>query len=208
MKYELKIRDILANKGLLPNDLKGNDVGFTHNGKEYYVEVKNADAPDFGQKRIRWSQDKGWYWAIEDEVTALYDKYNILDEINPKYIPRRHSKENHNITLEDKIYNQRHFEKSGIVFEDPSIIYEYYARKECHYIQIENMGFYYFSKDLAKLGVPQIKPIVTVRLRAKTHHSTPVYAYSFFAVIQIKRNIEKSPYDLEEKAGVFPDIRP
>ena len=54
MVYEVKIRDILDNKGLLPNDLGGNDVGFIHNGKDHYVEVKNASAPDFGQKRIRW----------------------------------------------------------------------------------------------------------------------------------------------------------
>ena len=208
VEYEEKIRNILICKKILPMNLKGNDVGFVHNRIDYYVEVKNTSAPDFGQKRVRWTQGTGWYWAKEDVVTELYDKYNILDEINPKFIPRRHSKPQHKITNRDKIYNQKKFEKGGIIFENSSILYDYYARKNCHYIQIEDLGFYYLGDDLAKLGVPQFKPVLKLRFRAKTHHSHPIYTYSFFVVIQIKDKIEKSNFDLENKTGVFPKITP
>jgi hypothetical protein len=208
MEYENKIRNILITRHLLPEDLVGNDVGFKHNGKDYFVEVKNASAPDFGQKRVRWTQEAGWYWAEEDIVTKLYDKYNILDEINPKFIPRRHSKLQDKITKKDKIYNQKRFERSGITFEDSSILYEYYARKNCHYIQIEDLGFYYLADNPARLGVPQFKPVLQLRFRAKTHHSHPIYAYSFFVVIQKRGEIEKSNFDLEIKVGAFPNITP
>jgi hypothetical protein len=208
LEYEEKVRNILIGKGLLPKNLKGNDVGFIHNGIDYYVEVKNTSAPDFGQKRVRWEQESGWYWAKEDIVTELYDKYNILDEINPKFIPRRHSKPQNKITGRDKTYNQKKFEKGGITFEDPSILYDYYARKDCYYIQIENLGFYHLGEDPAGLGVPQFKPVLKLRFRAKTHHSLPIYAYSFFVVIQIKGKVKKSEFDLENKVSAFPKIKP
>jgi hypothetical protein len=208
MEYENKIRNILILKGLLPTNLKGNDVGFTHKGKDYYVEVKNTSAPDFGQKRVRWKQGRGWYWARDDVVSELFDKYDILDEINPKFIPRRHSKSEDKITKRDKIYNQKRFEKGGITFEDSSILYDYYARKNCHYIQIEDLGFYCLREDPANLGAPQFKPVLKLRFRAKTHHSHPIYAYSFFVVIQTKGKIEISDFDLENKVGVFPNITP
>jgi len=43
-------------------------------------------------------------------------------------------------------------------------------------------------------------------LRAKTHHSIPIYQYSFFAVIQIGKKPNQSSFDLEEKVGIFPPI--
>lgn len=208
MEYENKIRNILISKGLLPGDLEGNDVGFKHQGRDYFVEVKNTSAPDFGQKRVRWTQGRGWYWAKEDAVTELYDKYDILDEINPKFIPRRHSKPQGRIAYKDKIYNQKRFEKGGITFQDSRILYDYYARKNCHYIQIENLGFYHLGTDPANLGVPQFGPVLKLRFRAKTHYSHPTYAYSFFVVIQTKGKVEKSSFDLEDKVGAFPNIAP
>jgi hypothetical protein len=63
------------------------------------------------------------------------------------------------------------------------------------------------KQDIANLKVPRFVPELTLRLRAKTHHSFPVHKYSFFAVIQAKTGaLLKSPFDLEEKIGTFPPI--
>jgi len=208
MQYEDYIRNILRNKNLLPENLRGNDAGFIHKGIYYYVEVKNRTAPDFGQKRLIWNQEDGWHWAIEDIVTEIYDKYDVINYINPKFIPRRHSIPKDDISQDDKRYNQLQFEKSGITFGDLSILYEYYARKECYYIQVEGSGFYYLKRDVADLNVPQFSPVLSLRLRAKTHHSYPIYAYSFFVVIQTTRKPDNSAFDLEEEIGTFPNITP
>ncbi|TKJ40030.1 hypothetical protein CEE37_09850 [candidate division LCP-89 bacterium B3_LCP] len=208
MIYEDYIRKILKRRKLLPQEVGGNDAGFIHHGEAYYLEVKNKTAPDFGQKRLKWNEEEGWYWAKEDIVTGLYDRYKILNDINPKFIPKRHSILEEEITLKDKIYNQKQFEKGGIKLGDLDILYEYYARKECYYIQVEGLGFFYLARDVANLQVPQFCPVLMARLRAKTHHSRPIYAYSFFVVIQTKKKPEKSPFDLEEKVGLFPPIKP
>ena len=59
-QYEKEILSLLRKRNLLPEDLHGNDAGFIHKGNVYYLEVKNLLAPDFGQKGLVWSQDKGW----------------------------------------------------------------------------------------------------------------------------------------------------
>jgi len=209
VEYQNHIRDILSKKELLPKDLKGNDAGFFSNGIDYYIEIKNRTAPDFGQKILHWDQKDGWYWAKEDIVTELYDKYGVLDNINPNFIPRRHSVPKDDITPQDKIYNQKQFKRSGIIISDLSILYEFYARKDCYYIQIEGLGFYYMKKDIANLDVLQFTPNLTLRLRAKTVHSYPIYNYRFYVVINInKKKLKKSNYDLEGKVGPFPNITP
>jgi len=207
--YEAHLKELLKSKRLLPESLNENDAGFIHHGKIYYLEIKNKTASDFGQKGLIWDQATGWRWRHKDIISDLYDQFGVIQHIDKDFVPRRHSvvpKEQ--ITKADKSYDQQHFEKRGIPLDNNAYLYEYYARKNCFYIQIEGLGFYYLKADPAKLGVPQFSPRLTLRLRAKTHHSTPVYQYSFFAVIQInRRKIPPSPYDLEEKVGGFPLIK-
>ncbi|MHB8192630.1 MAG: hypothetical protein ACYDGL_05085 [Bellilinea sp.] len=206
-QYEVHIRELLRNCNLLPANLHNNDAGFIHRGKEYYLEVKNFTAPDYGQKGLIWKEDSGWGWRDPDNVTELYDQFGVKDFIDPNFIPKKHSKPQSEITVSDKRFDQINFKKSNIDFGNPEKLYEYYARKHCYYIQIEEKGFYYLKEDIANLGVPQFMPQLRLRLRAKTHNSIPIHNYSFFAVIQInKKSVCQSIYDIDEKVGKFPPI--
>jgi hypothetical protein len=214
--YEKSIQKILSKKNLLPANLGTNDAGFIQNGTDYFIEVKNRRAPDFGQKKINWNQASGWHWAEIDEITELYDDFGVLDLIDKKFKPRRYTVPFHKFKALDRRFDQQNFEQSNIKLDKIEALYEFYARKNCHYIQIEDKGFYILGKDKAGLlRNKPIKPLVkldakpTLRLRAKRHHSFPDYDYSFFAVIQIKRaDIVPSNFDLEEKNGrLFPPIK-
>lgn len=205
--YEMKIQEILAERNLLPYDLRGNDAGFFHRGAAYYVEVKNKTAPDFGQKKLVWSKMKGWQWSEKDAVTDLYDELGVIKHIDRNFIPRKYTVSANNLSVLDKRYDRQTFEKRNIPLSNASYLYEFYARKHCYYIQIENKGLYFLKNDVANLLVPRFNPELTLRLRAKTHHSVPVHAYSFFAVIQARTSgMLISPFDLEEKVGVFPSF--
>lgn len=206
-RYEEKIKTLLRKQGLLPVDLGGNDAGFIHQGAAYFVEVKNRTAPDFGQKGLIWSQAGGWEWRVKDVVTDLYDTLGVKKLIDKNFIPNRYAKPTASLTLHDKQYDQTHFEKSGIRLSNLNCLYAYYARKRCFYIQVEGLGMYYLQQDLAELKVSQFAPQLTLRLRAKTHHSNPVHHYSFFAVIQPDPvTTAKSSHDLEGKVAPFPAI--
>lgn len=207
--YEKKIQNILKKRNLMPNDfdLKGNDAGFYHRNIPYFVEVKNKTAPDFGQKKLEWSKTKGWQWSEKDLITDLYDKLGVMKHIDKSFVPRKYTVPNEKLKQSDKSYDQQMFEKRGIVLTSNIYLYEFYARKECFYIQIENKGFYHLKIDKANLLVPKFKPELTLRLRAKTHSSDRIYNYSFFAVIQGKtKGMLISQYDIEEKVGAFPKI--
>lgn len=207
--YEEKIRQMLRARNLLPNTLKSNDAGFVQNGIDYFVEVKNINAPDFGQKGLIWDKlSKRWNWREIDVVSQFYDSFGVMNYIDKNFIPRRYSIEPiENINESDRQFDQRNFEKSGIPLGNIALLYEFYARKGCYYIQIESKGLFALKQDIANLGVPIFNPQLTLRLRAKTHHSFPVHKYSFFAVIQAKINtLIISPFDLEERVGRFPRI--
>jgi hypothetical protein len=207
-QYEESIRDLLRKRNLLPTRLENNDAGFIHNGVAYYVEVKNIKAPDFGQKGLVWSHASGWEWRQKDIVTNLYDELKVIGFISKDFIPRRYTVPQNLLTSEDRSYDQAQFEKSGIALGNVDCLYEYYARKQCFYIQIEGKGFYYLKQDAAGLGVPRFDATLTLRFRAKTHHSIPIHRYSFFAVIKPKMSeVASSKYDLEGKVGSFPPIR-
>jgi len=208
-KYEQGIQRRLIDLGYLPDDLKGNDAGFIHLGMPYFLEVKNKKAPDFGQKGIIWNRETGWEWRQPDIITEMYNSIGAIRHINENFIPRRYSIPQKEITQSDKKYDQQSIKKSGIELNDPDLLFEYYARKQCYYIQIEEKGFYYLKEDIAELNVPQFKPKLSFRLRAKTHNSLPIYNYSFFAVINVYvANYPRSKFDIEEKVGVFPPIIP
>lgn len=205
--YEVKIRDLLYKRGILPDELHGNDAGFMHRGKPYYTEIKVKKAPDFGQKGMIWSKELGWQWRENDIVSEMFDSIGARNRIDPNFEPRRYSITQEKITIADKRYDQEQIKMSGLQLDDINFLYEFYARKNCYYIQIEELGFYHLKTDIANLGVPQFSPKLTLRLRAKTHHSKPIYRYSFFVVINSNLNkFPKSDYDLEEKVGQFPQL--
>lgn len=205
--YEEKIRQKLRTKNLLPNNLEDNDAGFIRQGVSYFVEIKNINAPDFGQKGLIWDKfSKIWNWRRLDVISQFYESFGIRNHIDKDFIPRRYSVEpKEKLTEQDREFDQKNFEKSGIPLGNINLLYEFYARKKCFYIQIEGKGLFYLKDDAAKLNVPQFNLPITLRLRAKTHNSFPIHKYSFFAVIQANTNsLPLSAYDLEEKVGKFP----
>ncbi len=207
--YEEKVKNLLRKRNLLPLILEGNDAGFIQKGVSYFVEIKNKTAPDFGQKGLIWDKaTKKWNWREKDVVSDLYDNLGVIKQIDKNFVPKRYSVEPlDKLTEKDKQEDRRNFEKRGIPLSNLSYLYEFYARKKCYYIQIEGKGIYFLKQDIANLNVPRFVPELTLRLRAKTHHSIPVHAYSFFAVIQAKTGkMYPSTFDLEEKTGAFPAI--
>lgn len=211
--YEQKIRQILREKKFLPlileSNLEGNDAGFMHKGVARFVEVKNRTAPDFGQKGLIWDKaTKKWQWREQDKVSALYEDFGVKKHIEKNFVPRRYSVEPlHKLTLSDKKFDQKNFEKRNVPLGNLNLLYEFYKRKRCYYIQIENKGLYYLERDIAGLKVPRFVPELYLRLRAKTHHSSPTYAYSFFAVMTAKtQGMQASKFDLEGRVAQFPPI--
>ena len=80
---------------------------------------------------------------------------------------------------------------------------------EENYIQLENYGFYHLEKDIANLGAKKFDGQISLRLRAKTNHSKPIYKYSFLVVMKLSKKPTKSDWDLEGGDGrKFPKIIP
>lgn len=214
LMYERKIKEILTKRNLLPSSLVSkliqteNDAGFAHNGKEFFLELKNISAPDYGARQIDYEPTtKNWKWNKRDEMTLLFDRIGLLPKVK-EFIPRKFVKADHELTEADKIFDRRNFAQK--VAEDEldlatlgmsgaNVLHEYYAKKNCYYIQIEGKGFYHLLNDPAGLGVPQFLPqVVVFRLRAKTHGSARISNYSFRVVITASRGtIIVSNFDLE-----------
>ncbi|MDQ6788055.1 MAG: hypothetical protein M3033_14720 [Acidobacteriota bacterium] len=210
--YEEKIRSILKEKDLYPPIIKhNNDAGFIHRGVPYFIEVKNTNAHDFGQKKLIWNQIGGWQWNKKDEITDLYDGYGIIDKIKKNFIPKKFTVRNDaNFKSADREFDQTNFESGTIEIDDFTAINRYYAKKDCYYIQIEDRGFYFLERDDAVLGgnIQPFKPRITMRLRAKRHHRLPHYDYTFFAVlIAYPKSVFSSRYDIEPQINKeFPPI--
>lgn len=213
LHYEGKIRDILIARRVLPLQLLGkltptqNDAGFVHKGKEYFLEVKNETAPDYGAKQIIYDpKRKKWKWNTRDSMSDFFDKVGVLRQI-PKFVPRKYVKDDKALNDRDKRFDRNNFkQKIDLKLAGARVLHNYYARKNCFYIQIEGKGFYHLLDDRAGLGVPQFIPSVVLRLRAKTHSSTSIHSYSFRVVITTSRQtFGNSKYDIE-KSRNFPPI--
>lgn len=183
-----------------------NDAAFVSKGSDYFLEIKNRSAPDYGAKKIVYDPfQKIWKWNEIDDISEMFDSYGVLDKI-PQFEPRKHVIADHLLKDEDKKFDQQNFRKIiELGTAGAYLIHEYYAKKLCYYIQVEGKGFYHLLGDPAGLGVPQFTPAVTIRLRAKTHSSDPPSNYSFRAVLVGKmRTIAPSIFDIESKSKVFP----
>lgn len=215
LEYERKIKENLVSRALLPPHLlgkltgTGNDAGFVHNGREFFLEVKNRSAPDYGAKKIIFDPAaKMWRWNEPDAMSDLFDKIGVLKKI-ADFEPRKYVKPDGQLTQAGKEFDRKNFEQSIDLGESAgaSLLHEYYAKKNCFYIQVEGKGFYHLLDDRAGLGTRQFIPVVSLRLRAKPHSSIPIYNYSFRVVIVgARQSIPLSTYDLEDDKR-FPEIR-
>ena len=226
-KYEDKITKILIDKKILPIDYERagasdkTDVDFIFNKKNINIEIKADENADYGQKYLKWNKDNGWTWSKNDNVIEMYSNMKIIETyIDSNFIPRKFTKEKLLITNEDKIYDQKKFEKPNI--EIPlNTLFEYYAEKKCFYIQLQNHGLYYMREDINNLGVPQFDGVISLRLRAKTIYSTErkrkkndrgnfitintgkptPWNYNFLGVIKMSKKPTPSNKDIEELDG-------
>lgn len=203
--YEPHINKILEDKGFFPlhlrGHLEGRDSAFIHNGVIYYLELKNNAAPDFGQKALRWNHRDGWTWTTEDEVTKMYDDFKVRERIPKSFTPNLYTVSVKDFANSHRVADQRAFEQV-IPLEQKHYLHKFYARKQVHYIQVEDRGFYHLEQDVANLQVPQFDPDLTLRLRAKVRSSDSPNNYSFFAVIRVKsKSIRKTTFDIEEGFG-------
>ena len=208
--YEDKIKVFLKSSNLLPDNLGNNDAGFIHRNKVYFLEVKSKKTSDFGASKIIWNPtDKRWLWNEPDVINQMLDEIKVLNYINKNFTPYKHTIPDKKIDKTKKEFDQKQFETKIPLFDNANFIYDYYAQKDCFYIQVEGKGFYFLKEDIAKLGVPQFNPLLNyIRLRAKTHHSEPESDYSFRAEIQAKRrSLKISNFDIEEVVGKFPPIK-
>lgn len=213
LMYERKIKDILTKRNLLPSSLAAklvateNDAGFVRHGKEFFLELKNISAPDYGARQINYdSAVNNWKWNKIDDMTLLFDRIGMLQKVKT-FVPRKFVKADHELTDADKRFDRTNFAQrvsedeldlATLGMSGANVLHEYYAKKKCYYIQIEGKGFYYLLNDPAGLGVPQFLPQVVFRLRAKTHGSQRISNYSFRVVITASRGtIANSGFDLE-----------
>ena len=212
--YEYKIYDICQREKILPPNFKRagasdkSDIKILHKNVEYNVEIKADENADYGQKYLRWEKDTGWKWSIKDEITDLFDLINVKKFINKSFNPRKFSKTREKITINDKKHDQKNFERPDILCPIENL-FTYYKNKDCFYLQLENYGFYHLEKDIANLGTKKFDGQISLRLRAKTNHSKPIYRYSFLAVMKLSKKPTKSDWDFEERDGrKFPKILP
>lgn len=215
-EYEDKITKILIEKKILPQNFKRagasnrSDIEIKYKNKIIFIEIKNKNkGADYGQKELKWSKEKKFFWTekkINDPIVKLYNELNIIDNyIDKSFVPRRYSKKLNEITNEDKKYDLRMCEKTVKI--PLEALFLYYKDKKCYYIQIENSGFYFLSKDISNLGVPKYDGEIGLRLRAKTRSSKKPYMYGLLGKIALLKKPTPSEYDLEQKDGKkFPFI--
>lgn len=212
-EYEDKIYKICESRGILTPGTgragagAGADISFYQLGYSHNLEVKADLGADYGQKMLRWNPEDGWEFCKDDELTRLYRHIGVLDEINPSFVPNRHSKDKHLLTQEDKTYDQQSFEQSITI--DTERLFDYYRLKDTYYMQVGGFGFYHLDNDPLNLGTPQFDGTLRLRFRAKTIHSIPLYQYGFYVVLKVDGSPVPSSYDIEEANGRdFPPISP
>jgi hypothetical protein len=225
--YEALIFDICKKKGLIKtNSFRAGasayqaDVEFEHLGKTYKLEVKNNKNPDYGQRRIHYDPSaKIWKWAKDDNVSQFYNSLNVLGYIDKKFNPIwyrkrvKNSAGNYsalvNYDLSDFQADQKLFENAGNKIPTQAL-FNYYANRNTHYIQIEGSGFYHLDLDVANLGTQQYDGTLSIRFRVKHagHSDNPPHACQFMAVLKQEKKPKKSKFNLENyPSQTFPNIK-
>ena len=221
-EYEILIFNLLKDCGVVPHGFMrgragpGVDAVFIHEGIEHNLEIKKDLFADYGQKMLKWSKKGGWEWRTNDDTNRFYDEIGALDYVRSNAMnPNKHRIPDNMLTLGDKKADQKMFEDTSFTVGSEALS-KFYSPKGIHYIQIgDNYGFYHIDLDVAGLGTPAFDGEFTLRFRAKTIHSDPVWKYGFYAVLKVKKSPTQSHYNLEsyfaQKRGLpleFPPIRP
>jgi len=195
------------------------DLKFLHLANEYKLEIKNDMNPDYGQRRIHFNpQDGTWNWATDDSVTDFYKELNLLGNIDKNFLPIWYRKRVKNqkgryskvveYTLEDFKNDQSTFENAGNKVPTQTL-FNYYAKRDTFYIQIEGSGFYHLKEDVALLGTQQYDGTLTMRFRVKHagHSKNPPHSCQFMGVLKQETLPSKSKFNLEPSLGQsFPNI--
>ena len=142
--YESKIKDILTKHNLLPQSLVGklvrteNDAGFVYNKKEFFLELKNVSAPDYGARQINYDPaTNGWKWNNVDQMTFLFDRIGILQNVKT-FVPQKFVKPNEELTDADKKFDRTKFahkvsedelDLANLGMSGAHVLHEYYAKK-------------------------------------------------------------------------------
>ena len=119
--YEDKITKILINKKILSKNYKragasgDSDIQILIDNTKINIEIKADENADYGQKYLKWDKKNKWSWVLDDNVTKMYSKMNIIESyIDKDFIPKKFSKEKSKISNQDKKFDQLKFEKPDI----------------------------------------------------------------------------------------------
>lgn len=212
--YESNINKILKKAGVerksfVPagSDKNAPDAVLTINNKDYKVEVKVDLNVDFGQGSLDYDLiKKKWILGGGDTPAAMQMK-NFLESIKvPELVNRKWGPKGppRKFTIPLDKFKKSHVDYDYNTFRDqyvdisPKAVSDYYNSKDTYYIQIGDFGFYYMGKDIAKLGVPEFKLRLKLRIRIKRAGSIPIYNYRFATAIRaVNGSLSKSFADLE-----------
>lgn len=215
LEYEIKINNLLRKNGIqrlsfhgAGTDSNAPDAEITVNKKYYKVEIKLDNGVDYGQGSLVYNLDKkkwelaGSNTAAAEEMRKLLTKLKVLDIVNKQWGPKGPPKK---FTVVNKLYTAKDVEFDYTNFKDIFIdvpmnaVANYYNSKNTYYIQVGKFGFYYMGKDIAKLGIPEFKNRLQLRIRIKKGGSSPLYNYRFSTAITAKTGmLKKSTADLED----------
>ena len=210
-KYEDKITNILIDKEILPNDYKRagashkSDIIVPYKNKKINIEIKNkSKSADYGQKELKWSKERKFYWTDKDsndQIVKLYKRLNIIEKyLDQDYVPRRYSVDIKKLTKADKQYDLDRCKQKAVPIPLEALIL-YYEIKKCYYIQIEKSGFYHLRRDIFNLGTPKFDGKVGIRLRTKTRSSKKIHMYGLLGKIALMEKPKPSKFDIEELEG-------
>lgn len=227
--YEEKIYDICKDKKIIPLNFyragaAGNkaDIIFVHLGKEYNLEIKNMQNPDYGQKKLDYDLSKKvWSWVNEnDPISIMYTKLGLINNIDENFIPiwyqKRQKVDGKYTSVPGKTYSLEDFKMDQSKFNYPlkkvplETLFEYYSNKNTYYIQVEGSGFYHLKKDVANLNTPQFDGDISLRFRLKHagHTKHPPHSCQFLGALKLTKKPTKSKYNLEDIEGQsFPKIQ-
>lgn len=212
--YENKINKLLKQYKIQSQGFRGAgadpnapDAEILVDGVKYKVEIKLDLKVDFGQGSLDYDLKKN-KWVLggakTESAEQMRDFLNSIDV--PKLVnkewgkagpPRKFTVPLDKFKKTDVDYDYANF-KDKFIDVPSSAVADYYASKQTYYIQIGKYGLFYMGKDPAKLGVPEFKPKLRLRIRLKRGGSLPIYNYRFSTALQAV-SLNKSNVDLENK---------
>lgn len=230
--------DLSNNLEMIPDTAGGFDstvvdLYMNVGGIKYAFEIKMDKNAQMGGSSLRWD---GGTWAfaakgaksLEPETQELI--INAAKKMEPEYKkfidyfksvePRGFHEENSGIPFKVTKDAWEDAKKKGllkvtnsVIKFDTTFIHNWYAAKDCYYMQIGKMGLFYLKKNPLKLPIPQLKGDIEIYMRltrgtAKVR-KTGEYAgentstVSLRALANLKLKGVKSKYSLDNSADVI-----